>query len=130
MSSAVVPGTVRTEFARDADTGDYVLTIAGIGSEAPVASIRLPADVVETAVFSKADVSLEVRSNGTVTAFLDCDDSSDLASKSLADLVTDALSVLSPEDDLDDLAKLEHMLVTALAAVQSERHRLGAKSAN
>jgi hypothetical protein len=130
MSSAAVPRGVRSEFAREAGTGDYVLAIVCTDSEALVVSVRLPADVVETAVCGQADISLELRSNGTVAAFLDSDDSSDLTSKSLAELVTDALSVLSPEDDLADLAKLEHILASALAAVQSERQRLGANSGN
>ena len=84
--------------------------------------------MVEATVLSAVTCTLELRPDGTLTAFANCSDSPDLTSKSLADLVTDALSVLSVEDDLDDLAKLENMLEASLAAVRQERQRLAAQS--
>ena len=124
MSSAAVLRTVRTEFARDADTGEYVLAIVDTGSEALVVSIRLLANAVEAVVCGQAGIGLELRSNGTVTAFLDRGDAADLATKPLAELVAEALEVLSLEDDFEDLTSLEHALEVALSAVRSERRRL------
>ena len=44
------------------------------------------------------------------------------------DLIAEALSVVSPEDDQQDLATLEQMLEASLAAVRQERQRLAAQS--
>lgn len=121
---------VRTMFARDAGEGDYALSLIAVETGDLLASIRLPAKVVEDAVLGHLALSLELRPDGTVAAFLDRGDCADLTSKSLAELATEALSVLSVEDDLDDLAKLENMLETLLTAVRHERQRLGARSGN
>jgi hypothetical protein len=121
-----MPTTI--ELLRDPETSDYVLAIVDAGTGRRVATLYLPADAIEQAVVRHLPVALELRTNGTVVAFVDRGDTADLASKTLADLIAEAVSVVSPEDDAEDLATLEQMLEASLAAVRQERQRLASQS--
>ena len=128
MTGPSNPLSIRAEFVRDLDTGDYVLAIVDAGTERQVATMYLPAGVVENAVVRHLPMALELRPHGTVVAFVDRGDIPDIAAKTLMDLIEEALSVVSPEDDQQDLATLEQMLEASLAAVRQERQRLAARS--
>ena len=128
MTGPSNPVSIRTEFVRDPDTGDYVLAIVDAGTERQVATMHLPAGAVEQAVLRHLPMALELRPDGTIVAFVDRGETPDLAVKTLMDLIAVALSVVSPEDDQQDLATLEQMLEASLAAVRQERQRLAAQS--
>lgn len=128
MSDTRPVTAVMSSFALSADAETYVAAIVDASTGQTVLEVSLESHLVETTVLSAVTCTLELRPDGTLTAFADRSDSPDLTSKSLADLVTDALSVLSVEDDLDDLAKLENILATALAAVRQERQRQARES--
>ncbi len=128
MSDTRPVTAVMSSFARSADAETYVAAIVDASTGQTLLEVSLESHLVEATVLSAVTCTLELRPDGTLTAFADCSDSPDLTSKSLADLVTDALSVLSVEDDFDDLAKLENILATALAAVRQERQRQAAES--
>ncbi len=120
--------TTTIELIRDPETSDYVLAIVDSDTSRRVATMRMSADAFGRVVSHHLPQALELRPDGTVVAFVDLGDTPDLATKTLMDLVVEALSVVSPEDDANDLATLERMLVAALAAVQQERQRLAARS--
>lgn len=121
-----MPTTI--ELVRDKETSDYVLSIVDADNGRRIATLYLPADAMEQAVVRHLPVALELRPDGTVVVFVDRGDTADLAVKTVTDLIADALSVVSLEDDQQDLAKLEQMLVASLAAVRQERQRLAAQS--
>lgn len=128
MNDSDMPGpetrqTTTTRFAF-CDTADgYVLTLVTEGSEAPVLNVTLDQDLVETSVLQKAALALELRPDGSVVAYADVRESTDLAAVSLADLVNDALAV-ADADDADLLAKLETTLRNALETTRATRARL------
>jgi hypothetical protein len=122
------PMSTTFELLRDPETSDFVLAIVDGGTGRRIATLCVPTDVMERAVLRHLSVALELRPDGTVVAFADTGATPDLAAKTLTDLIGEALSVVSPEDDAADLAALEQMLEASLAAVQQERQRLAARS--
>jgi hypothetical protein len=124
MNGAASPVLMTTEFAHDADSGDYVLTLVDTVSQRKLVSIQVPAAMVEAVLRESAGVALEVRSNGMVAAFADRGNSYDLAVKPIGQLIAEMLEVLSVDEDSDDLAKLETALEAALSSVRRERGRL------
>lgn len=121
-----MPTTI--ELHRDPETSDYVLAVVDAHSGRRLVTMSLAADAIEQAFVRQLPVALELRPDGTVVAFVDRSDIPDLAAKTVTDLVAEAMSVVSPEDDQQELAALEQMLEAALAAVQQTRQRLAAQS--
>lgn len=128
MNDSDMPGpetrlTTTTRFAF-CDTADgYILTLVTEGSEAPVLNVTLDQALVETSVLQKAALALELRPDGSVVAYADARESTDLAAVSLTDLVNDALAV-ADADDADLLAELETILRNALETTRATRARL------
>jgi hypothetical protein len=122
------PMSTTIELIRDPETSDFVLAIADADTGRRIATLCVPADAMEQAVLRHIPVAFELRPDGTVVAFVDRGDTADLASMTLTDLIAEAVSVVSPEDDAEDLAKLEQMLEASLAAVRQERQRLASQS--
>lgn len=116
--------TVEIGFARDSDGEGYVVSLAEPELTGTLAALRLPADIVEPIVLAGADVQLELRVDGRVVAYSDRLGATDLVARSLSELVTEALDVLSPTDDVDELAELQTTLETILASVMEARGRL------
>lgn len=128
MIGLPTPMPTTIELLRDPETSIYVLAIVDVDTGRRVATMSLPADAIEQAIVRYLPITLELRPDGTVVAFVDRGDTADLASKTLADLIAEAVSVVSPEDDAEDLATLEQMLEASLAAVRQERQRLASQS--
>ena len=122
------PMSTTLEFLRDPETSDYVLATVVGGTGCRVSAMCLTTGVMEQDLVRDLSVAMELRPDGTVVAFADTGATPDLAAKTLTDLIGEALSVVSPEDDAEDLAKLEQMLEASLVAVQQERQRLAARS--
>jgi hypothetical protein len=122
------PMSTTIELIHDPETSDFVLAITDADTGRRIATLCVPADAMEQAVLRHIPVALELRPDGTVVAFVDRGDTADLASKTLVDLIAEAVSVVSPEDDAEDLATLEQMLETSLAAVRQKRQRLASQS--
>lgn len=116
--------TVEIGFARDSDGEGYVVSLAEPELTGTLAALRLPADIVEPIVLAGADVQLELRVDGRVVAYSDRLGATDLVARSLSELVTEALDVLSRTDDVDELAELQTTLETILASVMEARGRL------
>lgn len=128
MNDSDMPGpetrqTTMTRFAFSDIADGYVLTLVTEGSEAPVLNVTLNQDLVETSVLQKAALALELRPDGSVVAYTDAREPSDLAAVSLTDLVNDALAV-ADADDADRLAELETTLRNALETTRATRARL------
>lgn len=121
LSVSQLPKThsVEIAFARDSDGEGYVVSLTEPGSEGTLAALRLPADIVESIVLAGARVHLELRA-GRVVAYSDRVEARDLVARSLSELMAEALDVLSPVDDIDELAELqatlEHILSVVIAA--------------
>lgn len=116
--------TVEIAFARDSDGESYVVSLAKLESAGTLATLRLPADVVEPIVLAGAGVQLELRADGQVVAYSDRVEGRDLTARSLNELMAEALDVLSQADDVDELAELQAKLETMLSAVVEARARL------
>ena len=116
--------SVEIGFARDSDGESYVVSLAAPESVGTLAALRLPAHIVEPIVLAGAGVQLELRVDGRVVAYSDRLEAKDLVAHSLNELVTEALDVLSPAEDADELAELQVTLEAILSAVIEARARL------
>lgn len=116
--------SVEIGFARDSDGESYVVSLAEPGSAGTLAALRLPADIVEPTVLAGTGLQLELRADGRVVAYSDRLEATDLVARSLIELMAEALDVLSPADDADELAELQAKLETILSAVIEARGRL------
>lgn len=116
--------SVEIRFARDSDGESYVVSLVEPESAGTLAALRLPADIVEPTVLAGTGLQLELRADGRVVAFSDRVEATDLVARSLNELVTEALDLLSPVDDADALAELQATLETTLSVVIEARARL------
>lgn len=116
--------SVEIGFARDGDGDGYLVSFAEPESTGTLAALRLPAGIVEPIVLACAGVQLELRADGRLVAYSDRVEGTDLVARSLSELTAEALDVLSPADDVDELAELQATLETALSAVIKARARL------
>ena len=128
MNDSDMPGpetrqSTKTRFAFSDAADGYVLTLVTEGSEAPVLNVTLDQHLVEASVLQKATLAIELRPNGSVVAYADGREATDLAAVALADLVHDALAV-ADADDADLLADLETTLRKALETTRATRARL------
>lgn len=116
--------SVEIGFARDSDCEGYVVSVAEPGSAGTLATLRLPADIVDPIVLASAGVQLELRAGGQVVAYSDRVEARDLVARSLNELMAEALDAVSPADDVDELADLQATLEIILSAVIEARTRL------
>lgn len=116
--------SVEIGFARDSDGESYVVSLAEQGSAGTLAALRLPADIVESIVLAGAGVQLELRADGQVVAYSDRLEAKDLVARSLNELMAEALDLLSPADDVEELAELQATLERILSTVIEARRRL------
>ena len=116
--------SVEILFARDSDGESYVVSLAEQGSAGTLAALRLPADIVESIVLAGAGVQLELRADGQVVAYSDRLEAKDLVARSLNELMAEALDLLSPADDVEELAELQATLERILSTVIEARRRL------
>jgi len=100
------------------------VSLAEQGSAGTLAALRLPGDIVDPIVLAGADFQLELRADGQVVAYNDRVEARDLVARSLNEIVAEALDVLSPVDDADELADLQATLEMMLSAVIEARARL------
>jgi hypothetical protein len=107
----------------------YVATYGVADSLGPSASIALPREIVEAAVFINAKLGLELRTDGTLMALASHTSMQTLACASLTQLVNEALrpDLLALEDEPNCLAALEAELERALLSVRASRLRIGSR---
>lgn len=115
--------TVTTHFAFRDEADGYVLALIADGIPVPLLEVTVSQDVVETSVLRQAALALELRPNGSVVAYSDAVESTDLVTIFLDDLVNEALAVAADDDD-ELLASLEMTLQQALEATRATRARL------
>lgn len=115
--------TVKTHFSFRDEADGYVLALVADGISKPLLEVTVSQDVVEKSVLRKAALALELRPNGSVVAYSDTQETTDLAAASLGELLNDALAV-ADADDADLLAKLEATLQQALETTRATRARL------
>ena len=115
--------TVTTHFAFRDEADGYVLALIADGIPVPLLEVTVSQDVVETSVLRQAALALELRPNGSVVAYSEAAEATDLATIFLGDLVNEALAVADAED-AELLAALEVTLQQALETTRATRARL------
>jgi hypothetical protein len=109
------------EVKLDGSGEGYIASLRRPGTQLPVAMLRLPRSVVENAVLEAVQTVLEVRSDGSVAAYLESGDLRTLSSTALSDLVAAAVSpdaLGAEEDGMATLGRLEAELERALGIVR------------
>ena len=123
MADTPFTQSVEPAIAFDRGYDSYVVSLIDKGTGLPVVNVRVPGSVVEQAVLAAIPCALELRPDGTIVAFAEHHNLSDLANRSLADLIAEAMTLVSAEDDPADLSKLETMLADGLIVVRRLRDR-------
>lgn len=109
------------EVKLDGSGEGYVASLRRPGTQPPVAMLWLPRSVVENAVLEAVQTVLEVKSDGSVAAYLDSGDLRTLRSASLSELIAAAVSpdaLAGEEDETATLGQLEAELERALDIVR------------
>jgi hypothetical protein len=88
----------------------------------------MPRSIVDPTVLDAAELTLELRPDGSVAVYADAIDLGTLASVPLVRLVAEALAQVEPEEAVDELASLVTALEQALALARQERDRHGPRS--
>ncbi|KAB2943524.1 MAG: hypothetical protein K8F92_08935 [Hyphomicrobium sp.] len=103
----------------------YVATYRVADTSGPLASIVLPREVVEAAVFINARIGLELRTDGSLLAFASHTSMQTLACASLSELVDETLrpEFIALEETPNALTELEAQLERALVSVREFRSR-------
>ena len=114
---------VRPKFRLDDQREGYVATLSEASGAEPVASIRIPRSIVDWVVLAAAELTLELRADGSVAVYADAIDLGTLTSAPLAQLVAEALAQIAPEDTVEELAVIETALEQALALVRQARDK-------
>ena len=123
MSDLTDTVQVQPEFRLDERREDYIAALTEAGGAAPVVAIRMPRSIVDRIVLDAAELTLELRPDGSVAVYADAIDLGTLASVPLVRLVAEALAQIEPEDAVVELASLVTALELALAAARHERDR-------
>ncbi len=116
--------SVQLAFAWDRDGDAYVVSLTEPQLAGALVALRLPAKVVEPIVLTAVGVQLELRAGGRIVAYSDRAEATDIVARSLNELMAEALEVLSPTDDFDELAELQARLECILSTVIEARARL------
>lgn len=123
MSDLTDTVPVQPEFRLDASREGYIAALIEAGSAAPVVNIRMPRSLVDRIVLDAAELTLELRPDGSVAVYADAIDLGTLTSAPLVRLVSEALSQIEPEEAVDELTSLVTALEQALALARQERDR-------
>ena len=83
----------------------------------------MPRSIVDRIVLDAAELTLELRADGSVAVYADAIDLGTLVSVPLVRLVSEALAQIEPEAAVDELASLVTALEQALAHARKERDR-------
>ena len=119
---------LRPELRLDDQREGYVAALSEASGAEPVVAIRIPRGIVDRVVLAAAELTLELRADGSVAVYADAIDLGTITSAPLAQLVAEALALFSPEDAVEELAVLEKTLEQALAIVRQERDKLEASA--
>ena len=114
---------LRPELLLDDQREGYVAALSEASGAEPVVAIRIPRGIVDRVVLAAAELTLELRADGSVVVYADAIDLGTLTSAPLAQLVAEALALIAPEDAVEELAVLEKALEQALALVRQERDK-------
>ena len=114
---------VRPEFRLDDQREGYVAALSEVSGAEPVVAIRIPRGIVDRVVLAAAQLTLELRADGSVAVYADAIDLGTLTSAPLAQVVAEALALIASEDAIEELAVLEKTLERALALVRQERDK-------
>ena len=114
---------VRPEFRLDDQREGYVAALSEASGAEPVVTIRIPRGTVDRVVLEAAELTVELRADGSVAVYADAIDLGTLTSAPLAQLVAEALALMAPEDAVEELASLVKALEQALALVRQERDK-------
>ena len=123
MSTPTEIVQLQLEFRLDAQRQGYVAALSGASAAEPVVAIRIPRSLVDRVVLAAAELTLELRADGSVAVYADAIDLGTLASAPLAQLVAEALAQIAPEDTVEELAVIETALEQALALVRQARDK-------
>jgi hypothetical protein len=123
MSELTETVQVQPEFRLDASREGYIAALTEAGGAAPVVAIRMPRSIVDRIVLDAAELTLELRPDGSVAVYADAIDLGTLASVPLVRLVAEALAQIEPEDAVHELAPLVTALEQSLALARQERDR-------
>lgn len=123
MSELTETVQVQPEFRLDASREGYIAALAEADGAAPVVAIRMPRSIVDRIVLDAAELTLELRPNGSVAVYGDAINLGTLASVPLVRLVAEALAQIEPEDAVHELAPLVTALEQSLALARQERDR-------
>ncbi len=123
MSDLTDTVQVQPEFRLDERREGYIAALVEPGGAAPVVAIRMPRSIVDRIVIDAAELTLELRPDGSVAVYADAIDLGTLASVPLVRLVAEALAQIEPEDAVHELASLMTALEQSLALARQERDR-------
>jgi hypothetical protein len=121
MSDLTETVLVRPEFHLDASRESYVAALTEAAGTEPVVAIRMPRSIVDRIVLDAAELTLELRPDGSVAVYADAINLGTLASVPLVRLVAEALAQIEPEEAVEELASLLTALEQALALARQER---------
>ena len=123
MSELTETVQVQPEFRLDTSREGYIAALAEADGAAPVVAIRMPRSIVDRTVLEAAELTLELRADGSVAVYADAIDLGTLVSVPLVRLVAEALAQIEPEEAVQELASLVTALEQALALARQERDR-------
>lgn len=124
MSDLTETVQVRPEFRLDASRDGYVAALSAADGVDRIVAIRMPRSIVDRIVLDAAELTLELRPDGSVAVYADAIDLGTLIAVPLVRLVAEALAQIGPEDTVEELASLVSTLEQALALARRERDRL------
>ncbi len=125
MSELTETVQVQPEFRLDERREGYIAALTEASGAAPLVAIRMPRSIVDPIVLDAAELTLELRPDGSVAVYADAIDLGTLASVPLVRLVAEALAQIEPEEAVDELTSLVTALEQALALARQERDRHG-----
>ena len=128
MSDLTETVQVQPEFRLDANRERYVAALAEAGGAAPLVAIRMPRSIVDPIVLDAAELTLELRPDGSVAVYADAIDLGTLTSIPLVRLVAEALAQIEPEEAVEELAALVTELEQSLALAREARDRQAPRS--
>ena len=107
----------------DAGADVYVATLCGSGARSAHVIVRIPRSVVDDTVLQATEVLVEMAIDGRILVYADTVGMRSLASTSLGELISAALSpeALAAEERPNDMTRLEAELVRALELVRRAR---------
>ena len=114
---------VAWEVTLDAGADTYVATLRPVGTHAAQVVAQIPRRVIDDVVLKAAELVLEFGADGHIAAYAESAGMRTLASATLSELITEAISAdtLADEERPSGLARLEAELLEALELVRQAR---------